>query len=73
MMIVSPADKLRDYQDQLAFVQSELISDRVRLANAKAADTPASELKKMEQDIANLEIAVDQIQAKILQLKSQLA
>jgi hypothetical protein len=69
---INPEIKLLEYQDQLAFVQSELIEDRSKLARAKKQLADPEEIQAIETDITNLELAVDKIQAQILILKHQI-
>lgn len=64
--------KMLEYQSQLAFVQAEIVSDLASVFRAKKEGKPAEEILAMESVITQLQCGVDQIQAKIILLKSQL-
>lgn len=64
--------KMLEYQSQLAFVQAEIVSDLASVFQAKKEGKPAEEILAMESVITQLQCGVDQIQAKIILLKSQL-
>lgn len=64
--------KMLEYQSQLAFVQAEIVSDLASVFQAKKEGKPPEEILAMESVITQLQCGVDQIQAKIILLKSQL-
>jgi hypothetical protein len=70
--IPSPEDKILEYQDQLSFIQSELVADRAKLQQAKNQNWPIEMIREIEQDITNMETAVDQVQQKIKMIQSQI-
>lgn len=69
----TPQERLHDFQQQLEFVQSELIADRGRLQAAKTANSDPQLISKIQEDISMLETAVDRIQQSIHSLKQQLS
>lgn len=69
---VSPEEKLAEYQEQLAFIQSEISADRSRLAKAKMNNVAPEKIKNIERDITNLELAIDRCQTNIIAIKSQI-
>lgn len=68
----TPEEKLHDYQQQLSFVQSELIGDRAKLQAAKAGGADSKTIDGILKDIGMLETAIDQIQANIHSIQQQL-
>ncbi|WP_288370370.1 hypothetical protein [uncultured Algoriphagus sp.] len=65
-------EKLAEYQSILAFVQSELIGDRAKLAKAKKENQPLEVIEMIESDIEKLEQGVDRYQGWISILKNKL-
>ncbi|WP_100628715.1 hypothetical protein [Algoriphagus formosus] len=65
-------EKLAEYQSILAFVQSELIADRAKLAKAKKENQPREVIDLIESDIEKLEQGVDRYQGWISILKNKL-
>lgn len=70
--IPTTEEKILEYQDQLRFVQNESLEDMAKLDKAKKENWPADQIQAIEMDLANLQIAIDQIQTKIKILQSQL-
>jgi cob(I)alamin adenosyltransferase len=60
---------LLDYQEQLAFIQSELSTDRGRLFQAKKQNESPELIQSIETDIQMLEAGIDKTQDWIQKLK----
>lgn len=65
-------EKISEYREVLAFIQSELIADRAKLQQAKDNHASSQEIESIQADIANLEMAIDRTQGQIINLQSQL-
>lgn len=65
-------EKLAEYTSILAFIQSELISDRSKLSKAKKENQPTEVIEMIESDIEKLEQGIDRYQGWISLLKNKL-
>lgn len=65
-------EKIADYENALAFVQSELIADRAKLGKAKLDNQPVEVINMILEDIAKLEKGVDQYQGWLKLFQEQL-